>query len=163
MMLLDTLTPVRGLHNPYRQAEILGSRTYTDLDAASVLLPFPRGPPVEGIAVLLPSPCGPLVGEMVPTNGWACSVDPSHCAYCCRSLKGMESHVRTHPNRPPSLKNGYCEGVALQVLFSVFSCKYFEVEPALASTSNTNPLTHIICKFINIPPGNLSPISHHII
>jgi hypothetical protein len=76
----------------------------------------------------------------------------------------METHVRTHPNHPPNLKSGYREGVALQTLFSVFGRKYFEVEPALASTPDTDPLTHIIREYMNIPPGNLiPPISHSII
>jgi hypothetical protein len=111
---------------------------------ASVPLPVLRGLPVEGT---------------IPTNGWACSVDLGHCAYCCHGLKGMESHVRTHTNHPFNLKNGYCEGVALQVLFSMFSHKYFEMEPALASTPDTDPLTHIIHEYMSIPPGNLMPPS----
>jgi hypothetical protein len=41
----------------------------------------------------------------------------------------------------------------------MFSCKYFEVEPALASTPDTDPLTYIILEYMSIPSGNLMPPS----
>jgi hypothetical protein len=108
------------------------------LEVSSVLHPSPRGPPVEGIAEV---------------KGWACSVDPVLCAYCCCNLKGMETHVRTHPNHPPDMKNCYRVNVQLQKLFNKFGVKYFEVEPAFSNVSNGDPLARILRDFLP-KPGN---------
>lgn len=106
------------------------------LEVPYVLHPSPRGPPVEGVA---------------EAKGWACSVDPTLCAYCCCNLKGMENHVRTHSIRPPNMKNCYRENVQLQTLFQKFGVKYFEVEPALANVSNGDPLARILRDFLPKP------------
>jgi hypothetical protein len=100
------------------------------MDTQSVVHPSPRGPPVEGIKP--------------PELGWACTVDPAHCAYCCCSLKGMQNHVRSHTTRPPNVPDGFHSGVYLQTLFPTFGIKYFEVEPALRNISIDSPLTRIL-------------------
>ena len=109
------------------------------LDVSSVILPSPRGPPVEGIKRV---------------DGCACSVDPASCAYCCCNPKGMETHVRSHPNRPPRMSDCYRASVTLQTLFNKFGVTYFEVEPALANVSSGDPLAHILQKYLPIVPGD---------
>ena len=90
-------------------------------------------------------------------EGWACSVDPALCAYCCCNLKGMENHVRTHPNHPPHMKNCYRANVQLQTLFNKFGVKYFEVEPAFSNVSNGDPLARILRDFLPKPGNESSP------
>jgi hypothetical protein len=109
------------------------------LHPSTVILPSPRGPPVEGLA---------------KTEGWACSVDPVGCAYCCCNLKGMQTHVRTHPDRPPKMSDCYRAPVCLQTLFNKFGVTYFEVEPALADVSHGDPLAHILQKYLPVVPGD---------
>jgi len=112
------------------------------LEVPSVIHPSPRGPPVEGVK---------------KAKGWACSMDPALCAYCCCNLKGMENHVRTHPNHPPHMKNCYRVNVQLQTLFNKFGVKYFEVEPAFSNVSNGDALARILRDFLPKPGNESSP------
>ena len=117
-----------------------GSLIHSSTD--TVIHPAPRGPPVEGIH---------------RDFGLACSVDPANCAYCCRSKDTMETHVRSHSNRPTSVKDGYRTGVTVQTLFPKFARKFFEVEPALSCISGTSPLALILRDYLPSIPGNYNP------
>jgi hypothetical protein len=110
------------------------------LEVLYILHLLPQGPPVEGITEV---------------KRLACSMDPVLCAYCCCSLKGMETHIRTHPNHPPNMKNCYWVNVQLQTLFKKFGVKYFEVEPTFSNVSNGDPLACILRDFLP-KPGNES-------
>ena len=50
--------------------------------------------------VLHPAPRGPPVEVLTRYTGYACAVDPVHCAYACRSKEWMEKQRRLHKELP---------------------------------------------------------------
>jgi len=104
-----------------------------------ILHPFPQGPPVEAITQY---------------TSYACSVDPVHCAYACRSQSWMEKHIRSaHPQRPTLMTSCYRSQVPVQTLFSIFHKKYVEVAPALWNIPQEDVLSHVIQHFLPTIPG----------
>lgn len=112
-------------------------------DVKDVRLPTPRGPPVEHIPIY---------------DGLACAADPKSCFYCCRSVRTMEKHIRSHhPKRPSIMAHSYRQDVKVQSLFPNIGKQFFEVIPALARVPADNIVTRVLRDYLpSIPPPGVS-------
>jgi hypothetical protein len=111
-------------------------------DYNTVLIPSPRGPPVEAVDEY---------------DGYACAVDPTTCAFACASEAWMEKHCREHPDRPMLLSSCYRSNVKVQMLFPA-NRKFFEVEPALSNVPQESVLSVVLQKFLPaLPVPSIAP------
>jgi hypothetical protein len=105
-------------------------------DYDDVLIPSPRGPPVEAVDVY---------------DGYACAVDPATCSFACTSKEWMEKHCREHPDRPIVSSSCYRSKVKIQNLFPA-NRKFFETEPALWNVPQESVFSVVLQKLLPALP-----------
>lgn len=142
-------------HSPIRYNNTFDLAEYADLcvkyklvqSHAEVIHPAPRGPPVQFITIT--------------HNCYACTVDPSQCAYVASKLNTIEKHCKTHPDRNVYLPECYRKGVSAQTLFTHFGAKMFEVQKHLASgrTSSRSVLNIVLQDLLPKEPKVPLPIT----
>ena len=119
------------------------SNNHVHADVHTVILPQPRGLPVQGVHY---------------DGGLACIADPLTCYFCCHNEAHMVNHIcAKHPNRGSKTSSYYAK-VIVQTLFKGIGKKFFQVLPELAGVHTRDPFDLILCDFItNIPPPAVAP------
>ena len=105
--------------------------------------------------VQVPRACGPPVqGIAPPEPGLSCTADAT-CEYSVRSLPTMLSHCREKHGQGLARNSSYREST-VQAIFQSVGRVFFEVDPAVTSTSDLDLRKHLRDSFL--PSAVIDPV-----